>query len=208
MSELAWKRMSVDEFLVWDDGTDTRYELIDGVPVAMAPTYSAHQIIVGNATRHIGNALDRRPPCRVQPEAGILKPNSIRNYFQADLAVTSSPHVHGQYAIPSPLVIVEVLSRSTEDHDRKVKLPVYRAIDSVQEIVLLDAERVYGEVHRRLDGTRWELELLTEPDALLRLASIAFDVPLKTLYAHVDLGSSPTGGPEAASGIASGAPNL
>ena len=208
MSELARKRMSVDEFLVWDDGTDTRYELIDGVPVAMAPTFSVHQIIVGNAAVEIGGALRSRPPCRVQPEAGILKPNSIRNYFQADLAVTCSPHAHGQYAIPSPLVIVEVLSRSTEDHDRKVKLPVYRAIASVQEIVLLDAERLYGEVHRRLDGTRWELELLTEPDAVLRLAAIAFEMPLKTLYANVDLGSSPTGASESPSGIASGLPTL
>ncbi|HEY0837949.1 MAG TPA: Uma2 family endonuclease [Azospirillum sp.] len=197
MSELAWKRMSLDEFLVWDDGTDTRYELIDGVPVAMVPTFSAHQIIVGNATRHIGNALDRRPPCRVQPEACILKPRSFRNYFQADLAVTCSPHAHGQYAIPNPLLIVEVLSRSTEDHDRKVKLPVYRTIDSVREIVLLDSERVLCEVHRRLDGTRWELELLTEPDATLRLTGNGFESPLAALYANVDLGSASTIAPDA-----------
>jgi Uma2 family endonuclease len=37
MSELAARRMTLDEFLIWDDGTGTRYELVDGVPLAMAP---------------------------------------------------------------------------------------------------------------------------------------------------------------------------
>lgn len=190
MSEYAYKRMTVDEFLVWDDGTDTRYELFDGVPVAMAPTYGAHQIIAANIGRHLGNALDARPPCHVRSEAGILKPNSIRNYFQADLAVTCSPHEPKQYAIPNPLVIVEILSPTTEADDRKVKLPVYRAIPSVQEIVLIHSERLYCEVHRRLDDTRWQVDLLTEPEHVLRLDSIGYAQPLALLYANVDLGNS------------------
>lgn len=200
MSELAYKRMLVDEFLVWDDGTDTRYELIDGVPVAMAPSYGAHQIIAGNAARHIGNGLEKRPPCHVRSEAGILKPNSVRNYFQADLAVTCTPHRQGQYETPDPVVIVEVLSRSTADHDRKVKLPVYRTIPSVQEIVLIHSEMLFVEVLRRLDATRWQSDLLVEADEILRLGSVGVELPVAALYANVDLepesssglGSSPT----------------
>lgn len=185
--------MTLDDFLVWDDGTDTRYELIDGVPVAMAPTYGAHQIIASNIGRHIGNALERRPPCHVRSEAGILKPNSFRNYFQADLAVTCTPHRPGQYATPDPLVIVEVLSRSTEDHDRKVKLPVYRSIPSVLEIVLVHADMLFVEVHRRLDDARWQVDLLVEPEHVLRLDSLGFEAPVAALYANVDLGPDPTG---------------
>ena len=37
MADAATKRIMLDEFLWWDDGTETRYELIDGFPVAMAP---------------------------------------------------------------------------------------------------------------------------------------------------------------------------
>lgn len=206
MSEFAHKRMSVDEFLVWDDGTDTRYELIDGVPVAMAPTYGAHQIIAGNFARHLGNALDKRPPCHVRSEAGILKPSSFRNYFQADLAVTCSPHEPKQYATPNPVLIVEILSPSTENDDRKVKLPVYRSIPSVQEIVLIHSEQVYAEVHRRLDGGgRWQVDLLTEPEDVLSLDSVGYAQPLALLYANVVLGNSPTAGP---TGVAQGGPTL
>lgn len=193
MPELAYKRMTLDDFLAWDDGTDARYELIDGVPVAMAPTYGAHQIIASNVGRHIGNALDRRPPCHVRSEAGILKPNSFRNFFQADLAVTCTPHRQGQYATPDPLVIVEVLSRSTEDHDRKVKLPVYRSIPSVMEILLVHADMLFVEVHRRLDDTRWQVDLLVEAEDVLRLDSLGFEAAVAALYANVDLGSGPTG---------------
>lgn len=205
MSERTYKRMSVDEFLVWNDGTDTKYELIDGVPVAMAPTYGAHQIIAGNAARHIGNALDRRPPCHVRSEAGILKPNSFRNYFQADLAVTCKPHEPGQYAVPDPLVIVEILSRSTEDHDRKVKLPVYRSIASVQEIVLIHSEMLFVEVHRRLDDTRWQVDLLVEDGDVLTLDSVGFEGAVSALYANIDLGVDLGNGP---TGIAPGGATL
>ncbi|MBP2315278.1 Uma2 family endonuclease [Azospirillum soli] len=194
MSEPAYKRMSVDEFLVWDDGTDTKYELIDGVPVAMAPTYGAHQIIAVNAAVALTDVLRKRPPCHVRSEAGILKPNSFRNYFQADLAVTCKPHEHGQYAVPDPLVIVEILSRSTEDHDRKIKLPVYRSIASVQEIVLIHSEMLFVEVHRRLDDTRWQVDLLVEDADVLTLDGVGFEAPVSALYANVDLGAGPTGG--------------
>jgi Uma2 family endonuclease len=192
MSSLAYKRMSLDEFLSWDDGTQTRYELIDGVPVAMAPSYGAHQIVAGNLARHIGNALDKRPPCHVRSEAGILKPNSFRNFFQADLAVTCTPHQHGQYHTPDPLVIVEILSRSTEDHDRRVKLPIYRSIPSVQEILLVQSEFLFVEVHRRLDDSRWQCDLLVEPGDVLRLDSVGVEVPVSVLYANVELGPEPS----------------
>jgi Uma2 family endonuclease len=44
----AKRRMSLQEFLRWDDGTDRRYELIDGMPVAMAPPAEAHRFLLAN----------------------------------------------------------------------------------------------------------------------------------------------------------------
>jgi Putative restriction endonuclease len=60
MADVAEKRMTVAEFLTWDDGTDTRYELLDGRPVPMAPVTASHSIIVaeraGNGGEHPGRA--------------------------------------------------------------------------------------------------------------------------------------------------------
>ncbi len=70
--------------------------------------------------------------------------------------------------------------------------PDYRSIRSVQEIVLLDQETLYCEVHRRLESaptkeTGWLVDLLRRPDAILRLESIGFEAPLAAIYAHVEL---------------------
>lgn len=68
---------------------------------------------------------------------------------------------------------------------RKVKLPDYRAIPSVREIVLIDQQQLYCEAHRRLDNGRWLVDLLRRPEARLQLESIGFDQPLSAIYDHV-----------------------
>jgi hypothetical protein len=59
MAEPAISRMTLEEFLRWDDGTDTRYELIDGFPVATAPPAEAHRI-------RFPNRCSARQPAGVQ----------------------------------------------------------------------------------------------------------------------------------------------
>ncbi len=69
MGELAIKPMTLDEFLQWDDGTETYYELIEGFPVAMAPPAEAHSILVVRLVTQIDGGLSGRRPCRAQIEA-------------------------------------------------------------------------------------------------------------------------------------------
>ena len=185
MGEHAFKLLSVPEFLAWDSGDDRAYELHGGHVVAMAPPSAAHTILACNLARHLGNALEGRAPCTVRAEAGIVTATGM-SWYQADLAVTCQPHRHGQQEVLEPLLIVEVLSPSTEEGDRKVKLPAYRALPSVQEIVLVDARRVYCEVHRR-QGDQWLHELLVDPMQPLRLHTVGLDLPLGRLYANIEL---------------------
>ena len=57
--------MTLDEFLRWEDGSDTRYELIDGFPVAMAPPARAHGLLCARLAVAIDAALRARRPCEV-----------------------------------------------------------------------------------------------------------------------------------------------
>ncbi len=93
-----------------------------------------------------------------------------------------------------PLVIVEILSPSNENKDRKVKLPDYRAIPSVAEIVLLDQQQLYCEIHRQLDDGRWQTDLLRHGDSILVLESVGFEQPLSVLYANVRFEEESMGG--------------
>ena len=74
MAELAFKRMAVDEFLRWEDGTDARYELVDGIPKAMAPPTPGHGVLAVALGAELRSALRSRRPCVVQAEAGIARP--------------------------------------------------------------------------------------------------------------------------------------
>lgn len=185
MADPPLRLMSLAEFLEWDAPGPTPWQLFEGHPVAMAPSGDDHGTVVVTLGSLLRARLAGRPPCRVRAEAGILLPHRGRSYYIADLAVSCRPVEPGRPDISDPLVIVEVLSPSTESDDRRVKLPDYRRLPSVQEIVYIDPARVYCEVHRRLEGGGWGLDLLTAPDDVLRLAAIGGDIPLTEVYADV-----------------------
>src|SRR6185369_1343806 len=104
MAELAIKPMTLDEFLRWDDGTKTHYELIGGFPVAMAPPAEAHRILAMRLGSPIDAALSSRRPCNAQLEAGIIRPDWADMYFEADIAATCAPNVFGRQAIEEPFL--------------------------------------------------------------------------------------------------------
>jgi Uma2 family endonuclease len=143
MAEPAQRRISLAEFLEWDDVTDTRYELLDGRPVAMAPPIEAHGIIVANLAQIVRRL---ESPCRVVIQAGIIPADRADTWYQADLVVTCAPAERGARAIAEPRLIVEVLSPTTAAHDRGVKLADYRKTASVEQILKVPSEDRHVEV--------------------------------------------------------------
>ncbi len=172
-------KLSLAEFLEWDDGTETRYELIDGQVVAMAPPSPRHGALVGQLARMIGNAL--QPPCRVFVEAGIVTPDRPDSYLQADLAVSCRPVGQQERDVAEPVLVVEVESPGTVRHDRGVKVDRYRELASVQEILLVASQERRVQLWRR-QGARWSVEDVIG-DATLRLESCPLAIPLAELYA-------------------------
>ena len=75
MAEPAAGAMTLDDFLRWDDGTETHYELIGGFVVAMAPPAEAHRILAMRLGSRIDAALSKRRPCNAQIEAGVIRPD-------------------------------------------------------------------------------------------------------------------------------------
>ena len=186
MANLAIKPMTLDEFLRWDDGTETHYELIGGFPVAMAPPAEAHRILTMRLGSRIDAALADRRPCNAQSEAGVIQTDRADTYFEADIAATCEPNEFGRPAIEEPFLIVEILSPGTERHDRRVKLPIYRQIASVQEILLIASDARYAELHRR-SGEQWITEILRGDGATLALASVPIELRLADLYEGIAL---------------------
>ena len=145
----------------------------------------------GRSTRALGTwairnamidaGLRSRRPCRAQVEAGVPRSDRNDTCYIADLAVTCRPHERGAQLVRDPILIVEVLSPGTERHDRRIKVPAYREIESVQEILLIDSDSYYAEVHRR-DADHWIIELVRGNGAILSLSSVGLSLSMAELY--------------------------
>jgi Uma2 family endonuclease len=186
MAEPAIRHVTLAEFLRWEDGIDTRYELLWGVPVAMAPPARPHGVLCVRLGAAIDGAVRSRRPCMAKAEAGIVRADRDATYYVADLAVTCNPYRRGEQFFNDPILIVEILSSSTERHDRQVKVPAYRDIDSVNEILLADSESIYAEILRR-EGNHWMTELVRGRDAILHLPSVDLRIAMAELYEGIDI---------------------
>jgi Uma2 family endonuclease len=172
---------TAEEFLAWEppDGSD-RWELVDGVPVAMAPASDRHGAIQAEAARLIGNHLaDTRPDCRVISEPGT-QPDHI-NVRIPDLSVTCGP-IDPTARFGNPIVILEILSPSNW---RKTMRNVgsYAAIEGLTEVLVLHSTRMLAQVFRRGSADAWdEMAVMTAGDELVELTSMGFTAPLSAFY--------------------------
>src|SRR3954452_25315321 len=141
MGEHALKPMTVDEFLAWDDGTDIRHELANGVIRAMSPPAGPHAAVMVNAIIVVDGALRDRRPCRALAEAGVRIDE--HTMWQADVAVTCKEITRETI---DPLLVVEILSPSTRTHDLGRKLNDYKSLASVMEIWMIDSERPWAQL--------------------------------------------------------------
>jgi Uma2 family endonuclease len=181
MAEPAIRPMTLDEFLRWNNGTDTRYELVGGFPLAMTPPSEPHGALAIRLGARVDASLASRRPCRAVAEAGIVHPEHADDFFVADIAVTCAPVDRRRQYMSEPILLVEILSPSTERHDRRVKVPVYQRIPSAQEILLVDSEEHYAELHRR-QGDQWIIQISIGPAAVIALASVGSEISMSELY--------------------------
>ena len=179
MVQTAEKLLTVAEFLDRDDGTDTRYELVRGKIVAMAPASGRHSVIVSKINAALQGGL--QPPCYVGMNAGVVRPDRDDTFYEADLVVSCTPLRADTLMIPQPTIVIEVLSVTTADHDRGGKLYDYRRIEWVQEIALVASEQRHVEVWRRR-GAKWEVEDLIG-DAAVELETVGVTMTFATIYA-------------------------
>ena len=130
----AEKKMkyTLADCLGWEEGT--RGEIIDGEAVMMAPPSTAHQLISMELARQLANFLEGRK-CRVLPapfavrlfERAGDKPEDVQTVVEPDLSVVCDSAKLDKYGCRgAPDLVVEVLSPSTQRHDRLVKLDLYQ----------------------------------------------------------------------------------
>ena len=178
MTQVADKLWTLEEFLGFDDGTDTSYQLFEGRIVAMNPPLRGHAILAARLARTVGNQL--KPPCDVAAEAGIVPVSRPHSWYKADLIVTCTPGSYQDPFIAEPVLVVEVLSPTTSATDFNRKLPDYQQIPSMRDVLLVSSmERLIR--HWRRDGDGW-IERGHRRSATVRLTRLPVAIAMGGLY--------------------------
>jgi Uma2 family endonuclease len=182
---------SLAEYFAQEEQAEQRSEFYEGEIFAMAGGTANHNLITLNVAASLRSAL-RNKSCKAFMADLRLLVKRRQLYTYPDVMVICGPL---QYApgrndtVTNPVLIVEVLSPSTEAYDRGKKFEFYRTIDSLKEYVLVDQSRMYVERHRPLGLGRWEMTAFTAPDDVLALESVDVELTLAAIYDGVELES-------------------
>lgn len=184
--------MSVDEFLAWNPGGEEKWQLVDGMPQAMAPSSTVHGAILGRLAQVVANHLDaRNSPCTVIVEPGVTpRINASHNLRVPDLAVTCTELETRQSTLTEPVLVAEILSPGNQSETWN-NVWTYTSIPSVTEVLVLRSVFVGADLLRRQPDGTWptEPELIREGD--LSLESIGLRTPLIDLYRRTPLWRPP-----------------
>lgn len=141
--------ISVEEYLKGEPSSEVKHELIDGHVYAMAGASANHQRISVNILSEFSNHL-KNVPC--EPFGSNMKVRIDSNFFYPDVIVDCHFDNSEPYFTQTPIIIVEVLSKSTRRMDETIKLMSYITIPSLQEYVLIQQDFVDIQVIRRSEG--------------------------------------------------------
>jgi len=179
------RHVSVEEYLEGEERSEVRHEYIGGEVYAMSGGSEAHNLISGNLYAAIRQHL-RGNPCKVFMAGMKLRLNIAEDdvFYYPDLLVTCDPADNEPYFKTKPVVLVEVLSPSTERLDRREKFLSYIARPTLKEYVLIDQSKQAVTRFRHENG--WKPEHLVEGDTLA-LPSIGFEQSLAEIYEDVEL---------------------
>lgn len=140
------KRITIDEYLAGELISDIKHEYEDGYVYAMAGASKSHEKICQNLARKLGNHLENTP-CDVYSNVKAYVSKS--KFYYPDLMVVCGDDNDNEYYSENPILIVEVLSKSTRRKDHTTKRFAYRQIESLREYALIEQEMVHIEISRR-----------------------------------------------------------
>lgn len=175
------------EYLELEEKASYRSEYFEGEIFAMSGGSTNHNRIMVSVAMMLATEFEEKP-CEVFSADVRLLVQANGLYTYPDVIVVCSPieYVEGRSdTITNPIVIIEVLSKSTCDYDRGQKFERYRELASLQDYILIEQERVYIEHYHKLETGRWVLTLFNNPATILSLTSIEVSLPVSRIYHKV-----------------------
>jgi Uma2 family endonuclease len=187
MQAVEKKDFTLQEYLQLEEKSDLKNEYIDGRIIPMAGGTVNHNRIAGNFYAVLNFALKQEDNEVFNSDMRLWIPKQ-RIYTYPDITIiVGEPEFfdNRQDTITNPKIIIEVLSKSTENYDREGKFKAYRTIPSFEEYLLVEQNRISIEHYSKTANKRWSLQEYDEEDELINLVSISLEIRLQDLYNKV-----------------------
>ena len=189
MGAPAIKYVPPQEYLRLERMSDTKHEYFEGEIVAVAGATLAHNYIVANIIREIGSFLKGKS-CRITPSDLRISIPSANSYTYPDATIIcGKPEMEDDKfdTAKNPATIFEVMSGSSSQYDSGNKFLYYQRIPSLQEYILIDSRKKFVVVYRRQTIDMWKIETLEDPNSVIYIRTIDYNLPFDDLYFEVDL---------------------
>lgn len=180
MSEHAIRAMTAEEFLDWSLTQPLRYELVDGMPMAMAGAKRRHDRIVMKLHSLLDQRLAGHRCLPFTADTAVRIPSG--NIRRPDAGIDCGTYDDEAMSADAPLLVVEVLSPSTRDFDMFGKLDEYKTVPSLRHIILIDPDTPQAYHWSRAEDLTWRHTLLEGLDAAITIPDIPCTLDLATLY--------------------------
>jgi Uma2 family endonuclease len=178
-----------EEYLYRERKAEFRSEYFRGEMFAMAGASANHNLIVGNCIQTLGQQLKKKP-CRVYPSDLKLRIEKTGLCTYPDLSVVRGEPLLESDAgdvLLNPVVLVEVLSDSSEAYDRGKKFEHYRTIPSLKHFVLIAQDRHSIDCFTRSADGSWNLTSCQGLDGKIMLEAIESELVVAEVYDKVVL---------------------
>ncbi|HEX8316003.1 MAG TPA: Uma2 family endonuclease [Flavisolibacter sp.] len=184
----APKYISIKEYLAAEETSDVKHEYYKGEVFAMAGRSIAHNRIVRNVLTALDNFLQDKG-CEVFPSDLKVYNEANTLFTYPDISIVCGEAErwnHRNDTITNPVVLIEILSKSTQGYDRGQKFHLYRSIPSVKEYILISSFETLVERYTKQAAGFWNFRETANPEDLFQIESIGFPCPVKELYRNVE----------------------
>ncbi|MFK7797552.1 MAG: Uma2 family endonuclease [Aureispira sp.] len=186
------QKLTVAEYIQHEIDTDQQYEYHDGKIYALAGGSINHGLLCGNIYAEIRNELKKKKSnCKAFTSEVKLNIKEKNSFVYPDTMVVCGnieTSIDDRNAVSNPILVVEVLSKSTAEYDRGDKFYFYRQIPTLQEYVLIDQSRYVVEVfYKKENNDLWSISRYKGLDAIIQLQSIHLSVSMNELYFDIEI---------------------
>jgi Uma2 family endonuclease len=182
---------TLEQYLQKEAKSVEKHEFINGKIIRMPNAKGPHNIIAANMMAQMIIAFDTLDKNYIvfASDQQVYFPNLDEGVYADALAVCDKPVYWDkqQLLLINPIVIVEVLSKSTSRYDRTSKFDKYKTLESFREYVMIRQDQCYAEVWYRERPGLWHETIVTKLDGVLPLQSIEVALPMKRIYRNVDI---------------------